>query len=238
MADIIGFDRIIKYDWIDRFAWRLRTEKNAGALRQYMQEILREECPHQEARRKNITVLQRIWVNVKEEYVKLRDEAVDLLEEVEPGQRTAIHWGMSLLAYPFFADVADNAGRLLALQGEFTMAQAKRRLVEKWGQRPTLERAYRRVIRSMVDWGVLLEGDKPGNYAASGKISLELYKLRVWLLECCLKSLPAGCLSYHEIHNIHVLFPFQFEIDLSELLASDRFDIERMGLNMDLVKAK
>lgn len=79
------------------------------------------------------------------------------------GQRVALHWALLAATYPFFADVATNTGRLLALQGDLTLAQLTRPM-QRWGDRSTMTRAVQRVIRSIVQWGVLSDGDQRGVY--------------------------------------------------------------------------
>lgn len=98
----IGFDRMIKLDWIEYYAKISRHEEDTGKLKEQMHETLFEECPQMASRKKNITILQRIWTRVEAEHRLLRRGALNILDDVEMPERLALHWGMSLLAYPFF----------------------------------------------------------------------------------------------------------------------------------------
>jgi hypothetical protein len=56
-----------------------------------------------------------------------------------------MHWGMSVACYPFFAEVAAQVGKLLALNGHANLSQIVRRMTETSGDRSTLPRAVQRV---------------------------------------------------------------------------------------------
>ena len=73
-----------------------------------------------------------------------------------------VHWCMCMAVYPFFGTVADAVGRLLRLQGTAGAAQVQRRLRERFGERETVARAARRILRAYIDWGVLSETDEKG----------------------------------------------------------------------------
>ncbi len=52
---------------------------------------------------------------------------------------------MAALAYPFFRDLAEVVGRLLALQDDFTTLQVQARMLTAWGDRTTT-RGFRVVM--------------------------------------------------------------------------------------------
>ena len=72
-----------------------------------------------------------------------------------------------LATYPFFRDVAETLGRLLNLQGSVALSQVTRRVAESWGERSTVIRATQRVVRSMVEWGMLEESGERGMFSAA-----------------------------------------------------------------------
>lgn len=164
--DRIGFDRLIRLRWLDRAALMAAELRDADALHKAMLEQLASELPGIEGRRKTANVLTRIWWRTPNGDLQLRDEALVHIKDCSPGERVIFHWGMCLLAYPLFRDVAATVGRLLRLQGSFRQAQVISRLSAEWGNRSTLEMAAPRIVRSMADWGVLLAEEK-GVYQAS-----------------------------------------------------------------------
>ena len=72
-----------------------------------------------------------------------------------------------MAVYPFWSSVATQVGRLLRLQGSAAAAQVQRRIREQYGERETVARRARYVLRSYLDWGVLQETGAPGVYRAA-----------------------------------------------------------------------
>lgn len=226
----IGFDRKIKLNWIEYYAQICRHEEDLENLKEQMHEALVEECPRRASRIKNITVLQRIWSRVETEHQSLRRGALDILDEVEVSERLAIHWGMTLLAYPFFREIAACCGRLLKLQDTFNRQQIKEQITSAWGARPTLERAIPRVLESMVDWGALAEAEKGGIYRTQPEIPGLSERLRLWLLRVCLE-IEGGCLSLERAASLPYLFPFCYNLSLAEIQQKNCFLITRQRNN-------
>jgi hypothetical protein len=73
----IGFDRMIKLDWIEYYAKISRHEEDTGKLKEQMHETLFEECPQMASRKKNITILQRIWTRVEAEATAVSTQSTD-----------------------------------------------------------------------------------------------------------------------------------------------------------------
>ena len=117
MKQMIGFDRKLDLDWLDATVALCQESLDPGVVAGQLRQKLAYEIAGDEARRKTIGVLLRIWVNVPAKVSRLRDEALQLAARVSPEERLWLHWGMSLLAYPFFRDVAAVVGQLGRLQG-------------------------------------------------------------------------------------------------------------------------
>lgn len=230
----IGFDRMIKLDWIEYYAKISRHEEDTGKLKEQMHETLFEECPQMASRKKNITILQRIWTRVEAEHRLLRRGALNILDDVEMPERLALHWGMSLLAYPFFREIAASCGRFLKLQKNFSRQQIKEQITATWGARPTLERALPRVLESMVDWGALSYAGRRSLYQAQPEIQVTDEQLRLWLLCVCLE-IEGGCLSLERAASLPYLLPFSFNISLAEIQQANCFSVTRERNNSIVV---
>ncbi len=234
----IGFDRRIRRAWLDRTA-EIVGEALSGAglgpaaltfVRAALNRALEEEIRGGDARRKTINVLTRIWLRVPEAHRALRDEALVLWAGVPPDGRLWLHWGLALLAYPFFRDVAATVGRLTRSQERFTIALVARELAARWGERTTLDYAAPRAISSLADWGVLVavEGEK-GVYRRTPERAAPHPELPLWLLEAALRASPGDVTSLYDLLHLPALFPFRLDVGLDRLYASPRFLIFRNG---------
>lgn len=234
----IGFDRRVRLAWLDRTAEIVReTLSGAGpdpaalsSVRAALNRALEGEVRGTDARRKTINVLTRIWLRVPEVHRVLRDEALALWGEVFPEERLWLHWGLSLLAYPFFQDVATTVGRLLRSQERFTTAQVVRELAARWGERTTLDYAVPRAISSLTEWGVLVAvGEEKGSYTGTSARATSHPELPLWLLAAALRASSGSVLSLYDLLRLPALFPFRLEVGLDRLHASPRFLILRNG---------
>lgn len=233
--DRIGFDRKVRRAWLDRAALLAHELRDADTLHSTLSERLSGEIDSDEVRRKTVNVLTRIWWRVPREHIPLRDEALDLIAQSDPDKRLALHWGMALLAYPIFQDVATIAGRLLRLQGVFNLSQLKRRINAEWGDRTTLEYAILRILASQVDWDVLQRADEAGSYQAGRQITLSNQEPALWLLEIVLRTRPAD-LPLNDLLRAPELYAFLIPLSTADLLHSDRFKAHQQGQNMLIIQ--
>lgn len=166
----IGFDRKINLEWLDAAAEQLAAGIAASDARRLLWNMLDGLVSGNavnSARGKTLTVMMRIWVTVPPAAALLRNSALEPFPAAMPDDRLALHWAMTVASYPFFFDVATNVGKLLVLNGQASLSQVTRRMMETWGDRTTVPRAVQRAVRSMVQWGALQESRKPGSFTSS-----------------------------------------------------------------------
>ena len=207
----IGFDRKIRLSWLDATADWAAQGLSAVAIRTRLDRLLDGEVagkgPHS-ARGKNMTVLMHVWVLVPETLVQLRNEALNLLDARSCRERLPLHWGMCLATYPFFRDVTETTGRLLALQGRAALSQIVRRTTESWGSRSTVARATQRVVRSFVAWDVLGETHERGVFVPATKAEVTDSAVAAWLLEAGLVNSDQREQPLSGLTNAAFFFPF------------------------------
>jgi hypothetical protein len=234
----IGLDRPIHIEWLDAVAGRLAGGASAKEARDYAWHLLEGVVAGktaQSARGKTLTVLSRVWLTVPTAAEALRDSAVPLVGRASADERLAIHWAMMSAAYPFFVDIAANVGKFIGLNGEFSLSQLTRRLIDVWGDRSTLRPAAQRIVRSMVQWGVLRDAKRPGQYLPLQKrivVSAGVAELLVeGLLIASHRGMPLKQLLTHP-----AAFPFDVRLDSTRLRRSPRLRLHRQGDQTDFVE--
>lgn len=238
MKQMIGFDRKLRLDWLDTTVGLCHESLDPAVVANRLRERMEREIAGTEALRKTITVLLRIWVNVPTEYSRLREEALDLAVQANSEERLWIHWGMSLMAYPFFRDVSATVGQLSRLQGVFSQTQVQRRMIENWGQRTTLRRATQRLLRTFVDWDVLRDTGTRGSYDVASPRQTDNLDLTLWLLDCVLQANEAEQVPLKELGQSSYTFPFDLLPFLGDVCRSERFEVSRQGLDLEMVSAR
>jgi len=233
----VGLDRPIKLEWMDVLANKLRTERDWKVLRQYMHDFLAPERPNYESRRKNLTVLFRIWISLPEEQLEMRERAIELLSKEEMTDHLYIHWGMTLMTYPFFKDIACIVGKLLSLQGDVSLPQIQRRIAELWGQRSTASIAARKIVRMMANWGALAESTIQNNYVSTNPLSVS-NEGALWLMEALLQAEQSKSMLLNTLQSAPTAFPFKIDIAHSQLIQSNKLEIVRQGLNTDVIRLR
>jgi hypothetical protein len=235
MSSVVGFDRKIKREWLDAIADHAAQDTDPVRLRQFLHGLLAKDHPGSEARGKTITVLMRVWALVPEGHRSLRQEAFGLLQTVPAADRLLLHWGMLELAYPLFRDTATAIGRLSKLQEEFTLAQIERRLVDTWGQRSTVKRAFQRIVRSMVEWHVLADAKTPGHFVITTTLSTRCKPLQLWFLKASHVAVDGEMVEAGQLLAMPSSFPFKLSVRMADLRRCKEFEVHRQGVDLDLV---
>jgi hypothetical protein len=234
----IGFDRTIASEWLDIAVARAMTGETPEATRKFLWDFLADVQlgkTHNSGRGKTLSVLTRIWEDVPEQAEPLKRAALKCVAATTGERRIAVHWAMVAGTHPFFFDVATHVGKLLKLHGEANRSQVKRRMIETWGDRSTLERTIQHVLRSMVQWGPLRKGDEAGSLIGPPepvRISRDVGQL---LLHSVVLG-HGGGLPYPQLVNHPALFPFRVDVPERDLMRNPIFHVQRQGDQSDFVE--
>ena len=237
----VGFSQRIRLDWLDYTANAVLAGNGkaeiAAALRERLREVLSVgNNPERGNRDKAVTILTKVWVTVPEEHRALRDEGLDLLRQASTDARMLTHWCMCMVAYPFFGAVAEATGRLLRLQGTAAAVQIQRRLRERLGERETVARAARRILRAFIDWGVLLETGEKGIYRGTPKRVIGDGSFAVWALKANLSTKDCGPQPPLTLLHAPRMFPFEITPpSMAELETNGTFEIIHHGLDQEVL---
>jgi hypothetical protein len=240
-TDQIGFSQRVRLEWLEQTANFVLAGNDRAAVSDALRGLLKDKVSvggqaERGNREKIITILMKVWLTVPAELESLRVGGLELLQRVPRRDHMAVHWGMITAVYPFWSSVAIQVGRLLTLQGSAAAAQVQRRVREQYGERETVSRAARRVLRSYLDWDVLQESGEKGIYAAGASLAVEDPQLIAWLVEASLHARVNGSASLKDLLDSPSLFPFRLKPMRPEILLtmSSRIDILRHGLDEDL----
>ena len=234
---LLGFDQRVRLEWLDAAAGHAAAGKSYDDMREALLDLLEGVVGgrrYASARSKTVTVLCRVWGGVVPGADALRSRAVDVLPRVDAPERVALHWAMSVAAYPFFSDVATIVGRLLELQDEAAMAHIVRRTVELWGDREKVRGAAQKIVRSMTDWGCLVEPAKGVFQRRTPRLILR-GELASTLAEALIFGGEQSAVPLQQLLRHPAAFPFQLELSAQDLRRSQSFEIDRQGLDLDVV---
>ena len=136
--------------------------------------------------------------------------------------------------------MAEQVGRLLNLQDIISQGQIRLRCFEAMGERSTIERSARRVIRSYVAWGVLKDAENKGCYGKAEPFDVLDPNLAVLLLEAALLATRDGKGPISLLLNNPAFFPFRLPLLTGDgvALRSGRIEVVRYGLDDELLKLK
>lgn len=237
--DTIGVKQVIPYKWIQKTARLQLAGVSARNIRQELHTALDTAGKQGQSGERSawtrtflVNNLMSIWPSPAIELVSFRDRAMHALRD-QPDQEFAIHWAMISAVYPFWFNTARQTGRLLNLQLQATQAQIVSRLKEQYGDRQTVSRYARFVVRSFVDWGVLVDTTAPGHYQKADAISVIDHNLASLLLYAALIATPGGKAPLNELMANPAFFPFSLPTISGESLMGDSptFKLVRYGID-------
>lgn len=239
----IGVKQVIPYEWIRRTARLTLSGMTAKDIRQELHATLALEGKRVQPGERSASTraflvnnLMAIWPSPDPDLALFRDIALEVLRK-RPDQELAIHWAMISAAYPFWSNTARQTGRLLNLQAKITQAQIITRLKEQYGDRQTVSRYARFVVRSFVDWGVINEAAAKGCYEKAKTANITDYDMVSLLLHAALLASPEGKAPLNVLLSNPVFFPFHLPAMRGELLhrRSGSMRVVRYGLDEELV---
>jgi hypothetical protein len=240
--DVIGIKQAIRVEWMEKTVNLILAGLEANAIRQELHEFFAGlQVTEGSERSKNtrtflVNNLMRVWVDPERELIAFRDAAIESLRR-RSSNALPIHWAMISAAYPFWFNVARQTGRLLSLQDQVTQLQIINRMKEQYGDRQTISRYAKYVIRSFVAWGVLTDTGSKGCYAKSPKIQIDQVDRAALVYESVLLAEQVPKIAISLVQSNPALFPFAIQpmtgVRFSQL--SKRVDVSRYGLDDELL---
>lgn len=244
--EAIGIKQVIRIEWMQKATNLLLAGLDAKTIRQDMHEFLSGQKGNgsegergETSRTQVVNMLMKIWVSPEIELIPFRDALLAFLRDYT-STSLAVHWAMISAVYPFWFNVARQTGRLLALQDQVTQAQIINRTKEQYGDRQTVSRYARNVIRSFVAWGALKDSEAKGCYEKAAPVSIDEPNLAILMFESALLATPEAKGALGLLLNNPAFFPFQLPMMTGDFVSqhSERIDVIRYGLDDELLKLR
>lgn len=236
MKKAVGFDQKIQLHQLDFIANEIPRMSSRDALYQLVDERLMADIGGAKSRANARTILFKIWFLVSDEHIELRDRALEMFQRSTREERLVLHWGMCLLAYPFFKDTVEQLGYLFSLQDELTSEQIGRKVKSLYGERRRVEVSVNAVLSSLRSWGVL-DMAKRNTYSIAAKTSISSSELKKWLVQVMLIVTGKTIIELGHLSGEPCIFPFELSVLESEL-SGNHLEITRQGIGRLLVGLK
>jgi len=242
----LGIKQIIRLDWMEKAANLMLAGFDAKTLRGELHTFLydkkaatKDEERGATSRSQVVNIIMNIWPTPNPAIAPLRNDALAIVRESST-THLAAHWALISAQYPFWFNVARQVGRLLNLQEQITQAQIIRRVKEQYGDRETVSRYCRAVIRSMVAWDVIRDTGTKGCYRQGTPLVLTDHRIIALLVEASLHATSGNVCALRAILNDPAFFPFQFNSINGEAITrlNKRFELTRLGFDEEILKLK
>lgn len=241
----IGIKQVVRLEWYDLALDLLLRERSKNEIRQELTEILKDRLQSggfgergESTYVKAVGQIMQCWVTPAKELIPLRDRALECASECSRSERLPLHWAVTIAAYPFWHKVAVQVGRLLNLQPVVSQTQIRNRCYEAFGERSTIERSARRVIRSFVAWEVLKDSSTKGCYEKHAPVLIDKQAISALLIEATLCTSPTGSMPLSVIKEDPALFPFHLPPFNGNMLALPGVEYLRHGLDNELLRLR
>jgi len=233
----IGFDRYIERAWLEQISRWVAQGKSRDELHQLVDDYLAPFINGATSLRKTKNVLFGIWANTSDENELFKKQAIHLLNNCSNDEHLAIHWGLSIASYPFFASLIRLIGRLLKLQDDIISKELVRRSVELHGDTESVRRATTRLLQSFGEWGVLIPESKR-LFHSPKKIKINNPELVTWLLASIFFSNGRNRMTTDEIISDPAWFPFEIPRSSFQVNQSDILEIVHQNVGDTLISLK
>lgn len=138
---------------------------------------------------------------------KVSEYATELYPSCEQQEQLALHIAMLCRAYPFFIDVMSLIGSQLRLGSHVNQGTILNRTLRSYGQGENVRQGVRKVLQSLISWGLLNKTATSGLYSPGKQLSLN-FQLSEIMLSGYIEGSKAAAISLAEINKIPALFPW------------------------------
>jgi len=157
----VMYDRELKSEWIDYALEQSLQVNDEVALTQTLRAYLQEQITSSTSLRKVISQLQQS-VGLRSPLSRAQLQAYyDEMSRLAPDQRMTLRFRLLVESTPFVAEVVQAIRKLHAVGAkEVSASQLYTRVIAKYGDRGTIPRRVRYVLRTLMNLGVMEHREK------------------------------------------------------------------------------
>jgi hypothetical protein len=241
----VGIKQVIRYEWMSHTVDLLKSGLSEGEIRKELVHYLADKKGSGKTGDRAeytmsmaVMLLMNIWVTPKLKLINLRDRLLGVIDnrDFEP----VCHWAMISSVYPFWFNMSFIIGSLFRLQDQKKKTQIMSRTYEMLGERNTIERCSRYVIRSFVSWDLIRDKEKVGYYEMGKTITISDINLTSFLVEAVLNAVPEKRIPLTSVLNCPAFFNFTLpSMDGSKIAKiNQNLYIETFSVNDDFIGLK
>jgi methionine synthase II (cobalamin-independent) len=227
MSKQVGMSRNISLDYLDKTIELMKNEDDIERIREDLREYIGLYIDDNTNIRKTANILSNIWLEDDEENRNIKDYARKIVKSNNDNLKLVAHWCMMLITYNVFKDIASVIGKLEYMQIEIASRFIREKMTDMWGERPTLIHAIPKNIRTMRDTNVL-ETVKQGVYKVK-KHKIDDERAIILIVATLIHLKDKLYLSFDELIDDSLMFPFDYSIDVGVLEESNMFSFDRFG---------
>ena len=240
----IGIKQVIRYEWMQHTVKLLLSGMKAKDIKKELEVYLSDKKGRgTSGDRANYTmsiaatILLHTWVTPNPRLMQFRDKLLSCINQ--ESNEKACHWAMISSAYPFWFNISYLLGSLFKLQNQVKKTQIMSRVYELYGERNTVERCSRYVIRSLIAWDILQDSEQPGCYIKGNETAINDHTVASLLLEAALYATPAKMLSLASAIINPAFFIFTMPgISSLQIQNNNNIIIENMSANDEFIRLK
>ena len=241
----LGFKKDIKLDWIN-FVLNLTLQGlNDREIRKEFNDYMsHQQSAHGKPYSKNIIgfmlPMVSVWFKKDSQCPDFRKALIEEARNIPSSQWLPLHWALFSVEYPLWYAVANQTGKLFALQTTIKPSQIYARIKDTFGDTETVMRNSQFATSTLSLWGAVIKKDeKNGQFekAPSITISDKQYAL---LCEGVLRATESS-LSDTALYQEKSIFPFSFNpLSLTEIshYCNGRLEIKQQGPGRILISAR
>jgi hypothetical protein len=224
------FDRFIRFTWAEHaleMAMKQEPPKD-------IQNWLIGQGLGKESSRRTGNILSHMWFKTTSTSEPLLTDALGLFPSLNLSEHLVLHWGMGIANFPVFRETAQVIGRLGLLQEEFTKEEIINRVLMKYSNQSTIQRAIERTIQTMFDWSVI-QITPQRKYRQNITNTVPSPKLAEWLFRAIMLGLPEKYWILQDLIGATEAFPFDLKSHTSALYTSTHMNIVRDSNGTEII---